>query len=76
MYTFWKNFDFIDNIYFQKVGFSSCDFDIFDDNTGCTTKFHVDEIYFFLPISVRSKVIAGFFVKKNSKVEHTFCDCN
>ena len=50
--------------YFGKKGdFFSCDLDIFYGSIGCATKFHAEEIYFFLSISFGSKVI-GFFVKK------------
>ena len=59
----------------KKVDFFSCDFKIFDGTIGCATKFHANEIYFFLSIFVRSKVIA-FFCEKIAKVEHTICDCN
>ena len=59
----------------KKVDFFSCDFKIFDGSIGCATKFQANEIYFFLSIFVRSKVIA-FFAKKIAKVEQTICDCN
>ena len=35
----------------KKVDFLSCDFDIFYDSIGRASKFHADEIYFFLSIS-------------------------
>ena len=63
-------------IFWEKVNFFSCDFDIFYGSIGCATKFHADEISFFLSISFGSKVIAFFVKKKVAKVEHTICDCN
>ena len=51
----------------KKVDFFCCDFDIIDGSIGCATKFHADEIYFILSISVRLKVIA-FFAKNLSKL--------
>ena len=47
-----KNGDFVENILRKKVDFFSCDFDIFYGSIGCATKFHDDEISFFLSISI------------------------
>ena len=52
---FWQNFDFTDKNYFSNV--LSLYFDICDGSIVYATKFHGDEIYFILSISVRSKVI-------------------
>ena len=71
--SFWKNGDLVKNILGRSY-FFSCDFDIFYGSIGCATKFHANEISFFLSISVRSKVVA--FLSKFDKVEHTICDCN
>ena len=51
----------------KKVDFFLAILKIFDGTTGCATKFHANEIYFFLSIFVRSKVIA-FFVKNLPKL--------
>ena len=72
---FFKNGDFVENILGKKVGFFLAILTFFYGIIGCATKFHADEISFFLSISFGSKVIA-FFVKKLPKVEHTICDCN
>ena len=64
---FLKKMAILLKIFWKKVDFYSCDFDIFYGSIGCATKFHADEIYFFLSISFRSKVIA-FFVKKLPKL--------
>ena len=53
--------------FLEKTYFFSCDFHIFEGSIGCATKFHDDEISFFLSISVTSKAIA-FFIKKNPEL--------
>ena len=62
-------------IFWKKVDFFSCDFDIFYSSIGCATKFHADEIYFF---SFYLFLIKSYsvFCQKVAKVEHTICDCN
>ena len=53
-------------LFWEKIKFF-CDFYLFDCSMGCATKFHADEIFFFLSISFRSKVIA-VAVKKLPKL--------
>ena len=75
LYFFFKNGDFIENIFGKTLNFFPCDFDIFDGNIGCATKFHSDEISFF---SFYIFLIKSYsvFCQKVAKVEHTICDCN
>ena len=69
---FLKNGDFVENIFGI---FFSCDFDIFDGSIGCATKFHADEISFFLIYLFLIKSYS-VFCQKVAKVEHTICDYN
>ena len=62
-----KNGDFLKSILEKKLIFFLAILTFFYGSIGCATKFHADEIYFFLSISFGSKVIA-FFVKKLPKL--------
>ena len=53
LHLFFKNGDFVENILEKKLIFSF-NFEIFCGSIGCATKFHVDEISFFLSICFRS----------------------
>ena len=66
---------FLKIIFWKKVDFFSCDFDIFDGSIGCATKFHADKISFisFYLLLIKSYSV---FCQKVAKVEHTICDCN
>ena len=55
------------NIFGKKLIFFLAILTFFYGSIGCTTKFHANEISFFLSISFCSKVIA-FFVKKLPKL--------
>ena len=62
-------------MFLGKSRFFCCDFDLFYGSMGCATKFHADEIYIFLLLSLldkKKKVLR----EKVAIVEHTICDCN
>ena len=63
--NFWENYDFIEKQIVKKLIFFLAILKFV--SLGCATKFHANEIYFFLSIFVRSKVIA-FFVKNLPKL--------
>ena len=64
LYFFMKNGDFVENIFGKKLIFFLAFLTFL---IGCATKFHSDELFFFLSILFGSKV-AAFFVKKWPKL--------